>query len=77
LASINSRLTPISAFRSERKANYVFRTKIANIDNIIGDEFELSKSAILGGAATVDLKILGLDKSTDGTGIIASDLYNI
>lgn len=77
LASINSRLTAISAFRSERKANYIFRTKISNIDSIVGDEFRLTKDAILGGDATKDIKVLGLDKSTDETSIIASDLYNI
>lgn len=77
LASINNRLSTITNFRSERKANYVFATKIANIDSVIGQDIRLTKDAILGGESSRDLTILALDKSTDETSIIASDLYNI
>ena len=77
LESMNSRLPDIMKVRGNREALYNFSTKIINVDDIIGDDFLLSRDGILGGNATKQLKILGLSKSPKKTKIIASDLLDL
>ncbi len=77
LESMNSRLSKILGIRAERTAVYLFDTKIANIDNIIGDDFLLSKNGILGNEATKQVTILSLSKNPNKTGVVCTDMLGI
>jgi hypothetical protein len=77
LETITSRLPDIIAVRSNRKASYLFDTKIINIDNILGDDLLIETGGILGGGSSKQLMILSLTKSPKETKIIASDLLDL
>lgn len=77
LEKIDTRLVTILAFRAERKANYLFDTSLTNIDNILGDDLKLNRDKLLGNISSQNVKILSLQKNTDSTKLITSDLYNI
>ncbi len=77
MENINARLNELIKVRSSRYCVYDFSTKLINIDNILGDDIKLNTSGLLGNETTTQLKIVSLDKSTDKTGIIATDLLNL
>lgn len=61
---------------SERSAIYSFDLK-TEPDVIIGDEFTLSRDALLGDAATDDVIVMGVDKQAEKVTIKTTDLLGI
>ena len=77
LEDIGAVLEDIIAIRAERMATYSFETKTKNIDSILGDEFLLSKSGLLGGDSSKSIRILDLQKGAYKTKVKVSDFYNL
>jgi hypothetical protein len=77
LNDISGRLQTILDIRSTRRATYRFKTATKHLDAQIGDDMTLESPLLPGGAASIDLKILSLDKSLDDTEVEATDLEEI
>jgi hypothetical protein len=77
LEKINSRISELIKVKANRRALYELDSKIINIDNEIGDDLLLNREGLLGGDSTKQLKILSIDKSTEKTTMILSDLLNL
>lgn len=77
LEDITGRIVNIMKVRRERYATYNFDSKIINIDSILGDEFLLNKTGLLGGDSTKSVKVMELQKGIERTQVIATDLYNL
>lgn len=63
--------------RSQRYAEYIFKTKQLNYLSQIGDDYLLTEVGLPSQSSSRSIKILSTSKSTDQTSIKASDLYNI
>ncbi len=77
LEDITGRIESIMKVRRERYATYEFDSKIINIDSILGDEFLLVKSGLLGGDSSKSVKIMEIQKGIESTQLTATDLYNL
>lgn len=77
LAKMNDRIAAILNLRSERRATYTFSTNIRNIDNIIGDDLQLTNDDILGTDSSKDLTIIAIGKNPRRTTISATDLLGL
>lgn len=77
LQEISSRIQDIFDILSNRKAVYRFSTASRDLAAEIGDDLQLDADEVLGGSGSVDLKIIGLDKSPDGVDVEATDLLDI
>ena len=77
LEEMNTRLPSILGYRSNRTVKYIFDSKISQADSIIGDNFLLNKSGLLGNDSTKDIVIVSLKKSPKRTTVIASDLLGV
>jgi hypothetical protein len=77
LETITDRIQDIFDILSHRLAVYRFTTSSDHLASQIGDDLQLDASEVLGGSGSVDLKIIGLDKSADSVDIEASDLLDI
>lgn len=77
LQSIDVRLPEILKIRANRYVLYDIRSKIINVDNILGDDIKLVTSKVLGTGSEQEVKIMSITKSPKETRILASDLHNI
>lgn len=77
LEEITSRIQDIFDILSNRRALYRFITATDNLASKIGDDLQLDADEVLGGSGSVDLKIVGLDKSPDEVDVEATDLLDI
>lgn len=77
LEDMTTRLQQILNLRSERFSRYTLDTPIKNLDTILGNDFLLQKSGILGGEASKSVKVIDIKKDHDKTSIVLSDLYNL
>lgn len=73
LEDITTRLAQMLEYRSNRVAKYSMDTATKNLDSKIGDDFKLNKSGLLG-ELTKQVKLIGIDKRSNMTSIILTDL---
>lgn len=77
LESFTSKVIDHINLRSERYAEYSFTTKQLNYLSQIGDDYLLKEFGLPNQATSRSVKILSISKSTNQTGIRASDLLNL
>jgi len=73
LEDITSRITQMLEYRSNRVAKYSMDTASKNLDSKIGDDFKLNKNGLLG-ELTKQVRLIGIDKKSNMTSIILTDL---
>ena len=74
LQDMSTRLQDIMDFRSERLVTYDFETANRHLDSLIGDDFKLTTSGLLGDDIERQIKIIKVNKNTDKVSISAIDL---
>jgi len=77
LEDITQTLSKILSYRGEAKSTYTVKTKVDNLDSIVGDEVTINKDKVLGDNNTKELKILSIDKNTTSTKLNLTDLRGI
>lgn len=77
LEKFNDVATKIAGFRAERTAKYLMDTKSINLDNIIGDNLEITRDNLLGADTSKQVKIISLEKQTGKVKIISTDLEGV
>ena len=77
LEKFNDVATKIAGFRAERTAKYLMDTKSINLDNIIGDNLEITRDNLLGSDTSKQVKIISLEKQTGKVKIISTDLEGV
>jgi hypothetical protein len=71
-----SRMSTILGLLSERKAFYSFVTKIRP-DVIVGDQFELDRSKLIGNVLERDITIIGIKKRSSSATLSGYDLLGL
>lgn len=74
LQDMSTRLQDIMDFRSERLVTYDFETANRHLDALIGDDFKLTTSGLLGDDTSRQVKLIKVNKNTDKVSISAIDL---
>lgn len=77
LEDMTTRLQLIMDYRAERNVIYNFETANVNIDSLIGDDFKLTCSGLLGGEVEKEVKIIRINKSNNKISISAIDLAGV
>ena len=77
LEDMSSRLSDIMNFRSERLVIYNFSTATVNLDSLIGDDFKLEKTGLLGDDTSRIVTLIKVGKNTNSVSISAVDFVGV
>ncbi len=69
--------TRLTSLLYERKAYYTFSTKGQHFESNLNEDITLGRDDIIGGSATRDVTIIEINKKTNQTDIVCTDLLNI
>lgn len=77
LEDMSTRLQDIMNFRAERTVLYNFETANKNLDSLIGDDFNMSNSGLLGTDTSREVKIIKINKNNSRVSMTAIDLIGV
>lgn len=63
--------------RSNRRATYRYKTQTVDAEALLGDSVSLTSDQILGGSGSDDVKIVSVEKGTDGVSVEATDMLGL
>lgn len=77
LEDMSARLQDIMNFRAERSVLYNFETANRNLDSLIGDDYNMSNSGLLGTDTSRVVKIIKINKNNSRVSMTAIDLIGV